>query len=223
MVLHTGTSWGYGALLTLIPSLNIGIYTGINNQDSRFTTRQVMHMYIMDLVMGFEPWLNETTACTFPKPWITSQPKSPSAATEEFDSARPLVDYTGTYGNFAFGNMSVVSENGQLKIHYGKIGRWKLSPLKEKDEFVGDGYDIMWPLSLPRIIFGEDKTNRKVNSLAIPKFNKESPVRFFRGLKMSDAPAPPTECQDKKTTSKANYLMTEYLWIIIALYSVYLS
>lgn len=43
MVLHTGTSWGYGALLTLIPDLDISIYTSISgacsiNADIVFAT-----------------------------------------------------------------------------------------------------------------------------------------------------------------------------------------
>ena len=71
LVMHTGTSWGYGGLLTLLPDVGLGIFSAITGPDSKYFGRKAAHLYIADRLLGEEPWLNHTTACSFPEPWTT--------------------------------------------------------------------------------------------------------------------------------------------------------
>ena len=36
MVMHTGTSMGYGAMLSMLPDTGIGIYTALTGQDDDY-------------------------------------------------------------------------------------------------------------------------------------------------------------------------------------------
>ena len=74
MVMHTGTSWGYGGLLTLLPDVGLGIYSSVTGPDESYLGRRAAHMYIADVLLGQVPWLNLTTACTFPEPWTQRRP-----------------------------------------------------------------------------------------------------------------------------------------------------
>jgi hypothetical protein len=42
--------------ITLIPSMNIGIFTSMNGADGENTVRILFHNYIADLLLGEEPW-----------------------------------------------------------------------------------------------------------------------------------------------------------------------
>ena len=68
--LHTGTSWGYGGLAVILHDVDIAIFTGITGRDKDFTGRYTLVMYIIDKLLGYEPWINKTSACTFPEPWF---------------------------------------------------------------------------------------------------------------------------------------------------------
>ncbi|KAK2179290.1 hypothetical protein NP493_501g02000 [Ridgeia piscesae] len=59
---HSGSQGGYKSLLTLIPAENIGIYTAVSQDDS--LVRYLVHVYIADLLLGEEPWVNASWACS---------------------------------------------------------------------------------------------------------------------------------------------------------------
>ena len=69
MLQHSGSLFGYGALLTILPDKDIGVFLALNGADESYYGRRLLNLYIMDLLLGEEPWLNLTTACTFPSPW----------------------------------------------------------------------------------------------------------------------------------------------------------
>ena len=72
-------------------------------------------------MLDLEPWLNETTACTFPEPFfsepipekqlsrITVRNKNQKETDVSMDKSLNfnLKRYEGTFGNFAYGNITV--------------------------------------------------------------------------------------------------------------------
>ena len=80
MLQHTGGLYGYGALSTILPDMDIGVFLALNGADETLFGRGLTHIYIMDLLLGKEPWLNTTTGCTFPRPWY---PRDVNDAVEE--------------------------------------------------------------------------------------------------------------------------------------------
>ena len=92
-------------------------------------------------MLDLEPWLNETTACTFPEPCY--QPFQRSSHPQSFDDAEHLPQpmlkdvknvktisgkklqpknlrrYEGTFGSFVYGNLTVNKtrwQNGNVRI-----------------------------------------------------------------------------------------------------------
>merc|ERR1719277_2989643 len=109
--------------------------------DANYPARRNIDMYVMDLLLGYEPWLNLTTACTFPDTKLESNTQSVFTNRNHFhgpvlralygDKNTDLSRYTGTYGNLGYGNISISSDgtvDSVLYMRYGSLARWKLTP-----------------------------------------------------------------------------------------------
>ena len=74
-----------------------------------------------DVMLDLDPWLNETTACTFPEPFfsepapekqlsrftVRSKGQKETDASLDKSPKFNLKQYEGTFGNFAYGNITV--------------------------------------------------------------------------------------------------------------------
>ncbi|CAD5120231.1 DgyrCDS8803 [Dimorphilus gyrociliatus] len=210
-ILHTGTSWGYGALLTLIPDQSIGIYTGVTNPESGYHGRRAVHMYIMDQLLGKESFLNESNICSFPVPY-----KRPNKykTMQSFPTAFSSSDTEGTYGNFAYGNLTIKSSNNQLILIYGDAqaniteGYWKLKTTSGstnlKLNMAGEGEKALWPIVM-RLTLKRSRASEKFQNIVVSSFDRNNPPVFIRDLKFQDAPPPPT-CPCSPTSSISDSL-----------------
>ena len=43
MLRHTGTTFGYSSLITLLPDVNIGVFTTMTGEDESYVTRTLLH------------------------------------------------------------------------------------------------------------------------------------------------------------------------------------
>lgn len=188
IVTHTGTSFGYGALLTLVPDLELGVYSSITGEDPDYVGRRILHLYILDLLMDEDPWLNATSACTFPEP--TKMRQRFKVMTLNSVTPKSLTPYIGTYGNFAYGNITVMLMGDKLHLHYGMLGRWILHPGATEHYFNGEGQDHIWPKSLIDVRFNGFDGGSAV-SVEVPGLDSRAPPTFKRGLAASEAPEPP--------------------------------
>ena len=67
---------------------------------------QAITYTVTDLLLGEEPWINETSSCTFPEPWV-KLPEFPDVKLETKEPDHPLESYIGTFGNDLLGDMVV--------------------------------------------------------------------------------------------------------------------
>ncbi|KAL8590172.1 hypothetical protein ACOMHN_010367 [Nucella lapillus] len=139
---HSGSTYGYRALLTLVPSQKLGIFTALTGGDSKYRTRASLHSYLMDRVLGQAPWLNTSTLCSFPAPWHND---SADQTAPPYNTSNPLAyklsAYVGSYSNPAYGTLEVKKwqdsknrsvDDGRepaalLTLFYG-FGTWDLIP-----------------------------------------------------------------------------------------------
>ncbi len=122
----------------------------------------------------------------------------------EFDqdqkASHSLDVYEGTYGNFLYGNLTIVRNDslGLLQMRMGPLGLWNLYPTGVRDHhFAADGIDHMWPIDTTAWFGYGDSDDCDDCALMTVTLNFEpaAPPVFERDLKMADAPAPPqTEC-----------------------------
>ncbi|WAR16487.1 MRNIP-like protein, partial [Mya arenaria] len=80
---HTGTTFGYRAILSLFPDQDFGVLTAFTGDYPSFMFRTNLNMYTADLMLGVDPWLNASTICTFPEPWKSSVKSSSSPPRNE--------------------------------------------------------------------------------------------------------------------------------------------
>jgi len=104
----------------MIPELDLGVVVFSNLHPS--TLVEALMFYVFDAFIGGEErdWSGEilTLIKEFDEKTVKVQaPPSAAGASPPF----PLENYAGLYENDLYGQARVTSENGQLKIHLGRI------------------------------------------------------------------------------------------------------
>ena len=178
MLSHTGGLAGYKTLLALVPSEGIGVFITANN----YVDRTLPLFYILDVLLAEEPWLNASTVCSFPKPWMPDHnDTTPSLNITEGDPARDLAAYTGQYGNAAQGRIYVyLNGSNNLKLQYGRRGDYQLIPSNIPDVFIADGTGLNWFRNLGYAIFLQSESGKKLDRIRITALRQSESPLFVR-------------------------------------------
>uniref|UniRef100_A0A2C9M740 Beta-lactamase-related domain-containing protein n=1 Tax=Biomphalaria glabrata TaxID=6526 RepID=A0A2C9M740_BIOGL len=67
---------------------------------------QMLTYYITDLMLGFEPWINETSACTFPEPFVKAI-EFPNVEFKPQVADYALAEYQGTFSSKLLGDIVI--------------------------------------------------------------------------------------------------------------------
>ena len=190
MVRHSGSTFGYRALLTFLPKCNHGVFLALSGTDPDYLFRTNVHLYIMDLLLGHEPWLNATTLCSFPEPWHRKDTSLSKWAevSRNLTTHRNLQYYTGVYSNNAYGSLSVyVNETSNaLLMAYG-YARFVLYAKTEKDQFFAEGTGMLENIRrFSTLQFGADKGDTGITTLTVPSFEKHMPPVFQKQMSGSN-------------------------------------
>ena len=129
----------------MFPDMKFGIYASVNGPsggfDSGFHLNTVFY-HISDYLLGETPWLNKSTACTYPEPW-SKPPREPVHEIVEKPIAVNNVDeLTGTYTSDIFEEVNVYSNGTIIHMDINRA-RAALHPSSEKDRFL---YEIVSPI-----------------------------------------------------------------------------
>lgn len=205
MAYHSGSTWGYRSFLTLLPDLNIGVFSVMTGVDEDYPFRTSLHMYLMDQALGDSPFIDNTTICTFPEPWKSragsgrrrraapdrdtllkkdeangGEVRAISGSVSRQARAAtsiPLANHAGVFRHQAYGDLTVRvnSSCSCLELEYG-IGHWQLQPKQEPS------YTGRWTKDPPK--FSMDfvflARGQDVFGVQAPDFeNSEVPV-FYR-------------------------------------------
>ena len=156
---HSGEVFSYMTLLWLFPDMGVGIYANVNGH--AFKRSSMDHLisslyYISDHLLGLEPWLNQTTGCTFPEPWANK------TATKSQDKEAPIdVDdiavYSGLYINELLPTILIHDESSILHLTSNRMGGI-LQASSEKDRFL---WDVTYPWEFAEYFF-TDTNNESV-------------------------------------------------------------
>ncbi|XP_035686637.1 protein flp-like [Branchiostoma floridae] len=193
---RSGIYTGFSSLMSLFPDASGGVFTSLNGpafpSHVYIDVHSILHYRVADMLLGLEPWLNTTTACSFPQPWATydvnmTMPPAPSR-----DFPRDKRDYEGTFGNPLFGNLTIRlnSTDGTLRFKVGLVGHGILLPISPGNRVLINGPPSQ---SAPVVANFEETQGGAINRLVIPVASPEPPVVFVRGLKLTDVDELPTE------------------------------
>ncbi|XP_070561633.1 uncharacterized protein [Ptychodera flava] len=245
---HSGNFPAFGSRLAVYPEVNVGVFIGANGpyDGNDHAAMQRIEAFATDLLLGEEPWLNTTTACTFPEPRQPSSDGVFAPFTSKRDkrngenekkvneikihnvhTARPLDDYVGVYGHKALGNCSIWHEDASknLRYRYGEYGLGELIPSLQADVFVITMVGPMtWFLEIytgeiPLVArFGSSKGDT-IDELVLP-YAPVMPMHVFRrGELMHDPPTPkPTVPLVEDCASVAG--QSPLIYVLLAIISI---
>ncbi|XP_070532207.1 uncharacterized protein [Ptychodera flava] len=213
---RTGSFSGYYCRLSLFHGENSGVFVCVNSpgDDRGYDAVYTISLYAYDLLLGLQQWLDRDKGCTYPNPWREPpriyQPQKPMTYSP-YLPIRPLTDYVGEYGHFAFGNFSVTydEDKRELRYKFGTLLRGSLSPHQTKatimymriegpvsyrEYFYSKYYPHGWPIE-----FDMDESGN-IFDVTVPYFDSSYTPVFTKNLKLADAPeasflisvAPPT-------------------------------
>ena len=81
-----------------------------------------------------DPWLNVSTGCSFPAPWVNSSRVRERQADTKPTQQRPSIHYVGVYEHLAFGNFTVYLSNDFLHYTFGILLHGRLNPSETRDK-----------------------------------------------------------------------------------------
>ena len=141
-----------------------------------------------------EPWLNDTTGCTFPDPWNDNLEKentqtiSPVQVTSSIAEVRNE-DFMGDYSHPGFGVYRVFEdETSQLRFEFGTLLRGPLSSSSNESDTLYMTFDPpldyittknrdSYPSGYPAY-FRRSTVTSQIDSVVIPYFEFYLPPRF---------------------------------------------
>jgi len=138
--------YGFYSQLTLIPEIDLAVYTSTNGpQSDGYYLCQVLHFIVMDAVLNESTWFTNHTACIFTEPYEhysmtfpsrhndsgngTASDKIHANTNNISDSLSPNAlnnyrMYEGMYGHCLFGNITITYDKMAevLVLKFGLIG-----------------------------------------------------------------------------------------------------
>ncbi len=163
-----------------------------------------------DEVLDVEPWLNVTWACQFagsvPVDNTPTHVNPPTLQVNKSDmtpfSKQQVQQYTGRYGNFAYGNITVVGDDvsDDLFINFD-VFTCQLHNVTS--ELTCQGQDEYWFLNMFFVAFDTDNAPSQFVDILFSA--AEGLIRFERDLRQEDAPGPTDhwlECEDAISVGK---------------------
>ena len=131
-----------------------------------------------------DPWLNVSTGCSFPAPWVKSSQVRDRQEYTTPTQQRPSLEYVGVYEHMAFGNFTVYLNNDSLRYEFGLLLHGRLNPSDTTDKFFmtldqplayrGNGY----PHGFPVYFTQSGGSGGDVDAVAVPYLESRLPPVF---------------------------------------------
>ena len=162
--------------------MNVGIFGSVNGPGIGRPSANHLSVslyYTADYLLGLKPWLNETTACTFPSPWENKTHPEAYAKETPFLGSN-LTDYEGAFGHHIFPDIEVYANISNLVFNSTHLSGF-LYQASEKDRFLSE-ISYPWEYSsrgqMTNVTFQRDTTGT-VNEMTL---HLEVDLTYVRGL-----------------------------------------
>lgn len=114
--------------------MDVGVYASVNGYGDPMNHLAIILYYMTDQLLELKPWLNDSTVCTFPEPWIKA--KSFLAPPMEIPvQITDLAQFEGTYRNRIFTDIKIYANLSSLLLNSNHV-TGVLHPSSEQDRFV---------------------------------------------------------------------------------------
>jgi len=151
-VLHYGSLIGAYSLLTLLPELQLGVFSSYNGavQHDPYTINSLLHVHLIDMLLGAKPSVNASYWCSH----LDSRRSESTHSTADETRGSPLYHvgaYVGIYWHTILGQFEVWDEGtGTLMARYGSL-EVRLQPLQSGLAFIGVPTDPAWVMLIHNV------------------------------------------------------------------------
>ena len=166
------------------------MYIVCNGPPKATTTWALIHIlqYITDMMTSHTPWINSTTACTFPAPWESNNGRSSTTVGLADDSLPSGVkDFQGTFHHPGFGDINITynDNRNRLRMRMGQYLDAILLYNKTADTFYTNFTGKYWysPYKIP-LTFKRSLPSGEIDVLYMPlnsPWSEVEPFPFARG------------------------------------------
>ncbi|KAK3599542.1 hypothetical protein CHS0354_006677 [Potamilus streckersoni] len=186
-VWHSGGLFAYISLLWVYPDMGIGIFASLNGPavtNLASDALRTIFFYVSDILLGEEPWLNATTACSFPGKWKNSTVR-PVSNDDLHHPFNVILDrYVGNYGSHVFPDVHITKDENVLRFQCNRIFGI-LHPTNKTNKFKLEVTDP-W-----EIVLGNRNANNEITMFPVDfdmdetsaigfNWTTDAPIPFFR-------------------------------------------
>lgn len=173
--------------------MGIGVFTGMTGtNDGSVALRRLLHLYIVDQLLGECQWIQQEDACDFQEPEVLRRRRSVQPPQEGSHTGRSLDDYVGVYGHSAYGYINVYKyghgNTARLMLGYGSIGKFRLLATSNADEFEGEGQGHTWVITLNTVSFSSSQGGGAIDRVQVSFDGRDPPV-FVRDMALTGIPS----------------------------------
>jgi len=156
LIYHDGATIGHAAIAAFLPAEQIGIAI-LSNSGNAFLAQMETLLVAVDIALGEQPWLNSSTACTFPCPWAPTckTERNPKKAEQKervpaavHAISADLNDYVGFYSQPTYGSIQFYVSNNKLNMQFGDAHG--IATQQSGDIFV---FTVTAPAALDPVLF----------------------------------------------------------------------
>ena len=161
---------------------------GFSGPDSGYRARRALHLYIIDLLANYDPFLNTSNVCYYPDGYQAPRQSKQQPLAEKPNTNLNASLYEGVYGRCGYGNIAVIENatSGMLQLMYSSLGQWVLYETGTNNSFTAEGIGESWYFSMNDLSFGEyDEVAGKMTELTITSFEPRDPPVFIRDADVS--------------------------------------
>lgn len=175
-MLHYGSLIGAYSLLTLLPELNLGIFTSLNGavQSDPYTINSLLHVHLIDLFLGVHPSVdvdNVSSQWCSPSPYemFTLRRQNANETSGWTPRNATASAYVGVYSHRVLGQFEVRDDgSGMLTATYGTLETRLRPEQSSAAEFIGVPTDPAWSMVIEvpvqfAAMNGDDGRYRRVN------------------------------------------------------------
>ncbi|KAL3878902.1 hypothetical protein ACJMK2_031228 [Sinanodonta woodiana] len=171
--LHGGSLLAYISLLWIFPDQNIGIFGSTNGPTTDESDRALnsVFYYMSDILLRESMWINETIACTFPKPFASPFHTFTGIDPDQVNPIKPCFDkYVGRYGNVLMPDMEITINGDTLMFRCNRIAGI-LHPTHVENEFKSEVTEPWDAVLSSRVWSNQTETNKVVFKMNGQKAN----------------------------------------------------
>lgn len=188
---HSGGFLSYISRLYLFREKDAAMFISVNTDggDSSLGQKSILS-FLSDKLLNLDPWLNATTACSFPSPWTNPRLRKNNTFPDVVNrDTEDLLHYRGNYGSYLWGKVTIGGpQDGYLTIQVNTLITGRLYPVDQEGSFVvqvKSPQELEQSLSLMTCNFVIPC--RDCNNVTFSMDSTQGILTFYRNVKFTDS------------------------------------